>query len=91
MGDEREVKSYVVGSSTVKNDSGDYTVISFSEREIDDDPFYKITVVKNCQIVKDKSFLLKEFDQANMFFASVQNDMLGKVEKSFTFEEWMSL
>lgn len=91
MSGEKEIKNFVVGSSTVKNDSGDYAVVSFSEHEIDDDPFYKVTVVKNCAVVRSKNFSLLEFDAANAYFVQCQTEFIGHVDKSLDFNEWVML
>lgn len=91
MGFEKEIKNFIVGSATEKNSMGDYTVISFSEQEVEDDPFYKVTVVKNSAVVKSKIFSVREFDIANDYFGALQVEYLGSVKKNLDFNEWTQL
>ena len=91
MSDEREIKTYLTGSATEKNSSGDYILVSFAEKEIEGDPFYKVVVERNCQIVKSRTFVLKDFDEANNFFIFCQKENLGDVKKSLDFTEWQAL
>ena len=91
MSGEREIKTFVVGSATNKTNSGDYIVVSFSEQELEDDPFYKVVVVKNCALIKSKNFSLLEFDVANQYFTTCQIEFLGSVEKTLDFNEWATM
>ena len=91
MSDEREIKTLIAGNSTLKNSSGDYVVVSFSEREIDDDPYYKVVIVKNSAVVKERMFSLMEFDDAAEYFHKMQTEYLGKIESCISFELWQEM
>lgn len=91
MSEEREIKTLIAGSATLKNSNGDYTVVSFSEREMDDDPYYKVVTVKNSAIVKERTFSIMEFDDAAEYFHKMQTEYLGKVESLVSFETWQGM